>query len=62
MEEYAVNATIHLNSCVPEEVQQFIKSISKQPQTKSESASEPNLLRVKKNKAKRLPNSAPTDT
>ena len=30
MEEYAVNATIHLGSDVPEEVQQFIKSIYKQ--------------------------------
>ena len=33
-EECTVNAKIHLNSDVPEEVQQFIKSISKEPKTK----------------------------
>ena len=60
MEEYAVIATIHLNSCVPEEVQQFIKSISRQP--KSESISEPNLLGVRKNKVKKMPKSASTVT
>ena len=48
MEDYAVNATIHPNSGVPEEVHQFIKSNSKQPKTESESISEPNLLGVKK--------------
>ena len=61
MEKYAVNAKIHLNSEVPEEVQQFIKSISKEPKAKSESSSELNLLKVKKTKVKRLPNSKSGD-
>ena len=61
-EEYPVNAKIHLNSDVPEEVQQFIKSISKEPKTKSESLSELNLLGVKKTKVKRLPNSKSGET
>ena len=60
-EEYAVNAKIHLNSEVPEEVQQFIKRISKEPKTKSENTSELNLLQVKKTKVKRLPNSKSGD-
>ena len=60
-EDYAVIAKIHLNSEVPEEVQQFIKSISKEPKTKSESTSELNLLQVKKTKVKRLPNSKSGD-
>ena len=55
-EEYAVNAKIHLNSDVPEEVQQFIKSISKATRTKSESSSDPKFLGVNKTKVKRLPN------
>ena len=61
-EEYAVNAEIHLNSDVPEEVQQFIKSISKEPKTNSENLSELNLLGVKKRKVKRLPNSKSGET
>jgi hypothetical protein len=60
-EEYTVNAKIHLNSNVPEEVQQFIKSISKEPKTKSGISSELNLLGVRKPKVKGLPNSKSGD-
>jgi hypothetical protein len=61
-EEYALNAKIHLNNDVPEEVQQFIKSISKEPKTKSESSSELNFLGLRKTKVKRLPNSKSVET
>ena len=46
---YTVNPKIHLNSDVPEEVQQFIKSISSDPQAhKENNISDVNLLGVKK--------------
>ena len=50
-----------VRSEVPEEVQQFIESISKESKTKSESSSELNLLGVKKTKVKRLANSKSGD-